>query len=58
MLEKLRIFKNTTNFISTALTQLWNYVHLQEGKLFQKVPEQSDLALDDMYITIDNDLTA
>jgi hypothetical protein len=58
MVQKLRILKNSTNYNSTALKLLWNYVHLQEGKLFQKVPEESELAIGDMYIVIDNDITA
>jgi hypothetical protein len=33
------------------------HVYLQEAKLIQRVPEQSELALDDIYIAIDDDIS-
>jgi len=33
------------------------HVYLQEAKLIQRVPVQSELALDDIYIAIDYDIS-
>jgi hypothetical protein len=32
-------------------------VYLQEAKLIQKVPEQSELSIADLYIAIDDDIS-
>jgi hypothetical protein len=33
------------------------HAHLQEAKLIEKITEQSELALDDLYIAIDDDIS-
>jgi hypothetical protein len=33
------------------------YFHLQEGKVIQKIPEQSELELEDLHIAISDDIS-
>jgi hypothetical protein len=51
----------THSTCSKLLFHCWyrnaEHVYLQEAKLIQRVPEQSELALDDIYIPFDEDMS-